>query len=168
MRLATQKPKTNRLDAKMTRTQVVRRKFKSALPRSIENRELSPMEAMARTMEMFDRLRGMMHDSGLDPDHASAGLVFHQPHTKGLDRVLAQTIPLPRPEDIGSFVKRVSALDRPRFLGVLFIQHDPETEKAGYKNVAFVWPFLSGADESGRLVAARDSQARGGFKKTAN
>jgi hypothetical protein len=168
MRLVERTGPKNPLDAAMTKTQVVRRKFKSALPRSIQNRELSKMEAMARTMELFDRLRNMMEEAGLDKNDAYAGLVYYQPETKGEERVLARTIPLPRPEDIGSFANEVMALDKPRFLGVLFLQHDPATDKAKYQDVLFALPFMLGAEAEGRLLAARTSQQMGGFKKTAH
>ncbi|MGB7136641.1 MAG: hypothetical protein WBD46_15220 [Acidobacteriaceae bacterium] len=171
MRLAEKEPKQkNPLDATMTKTQVVRRRFKSALPRTPQNRELSAMEAMARTMELFDRLRTMMGEAGLDKKNASAGLVFHQPRTKGKERVLAETIVLPGPDDIATFANRVMALDKPRFLGVFFQQHDPDprADNAKYRDALFVWPFLNGPDDAARLIAARDQMARGGFKKTAN
>jgi hypothetical protein len=152
----------------MTRTQVVRRKFKSALPRKIENRVLSPMEAMARTMELFDKLRSEMTAAGLDKNNAEAGLVFCQPQTKGLEHILAQTVPLPKPEDIGTFVEQVMALHKPLFLGVMFLQRDPDTDKPGQKNALFVWPFMSSPEADGRLIAARNQMAKGGLKKAAN
>lgn len=158
----TAEKKVNPLDNTMTATQIVRRRFKSALPRTIQNRELPPMEAMARTMELFSHLRNEMHAAGLDADDAQAGLVFYQPDTPGKERMLAETIRLPRPEDIGGFVEQVMALDKPRFLGVLFAQRDPDATKAEYKVVMFVWPFMGGADAEGRLLAARNGQlARG-------
>jgi hypothetical protein len=148
----------NPLDGTMTKTQVVRRRFKSALPRTIKNRELSKMEAMARTMELFDQLRNEMIAAGLDPDDAQAGLVFYQPETPGKEQMLAETIRLPKPEDIGRFVHRVMELDKPRFLGVLFAQRDPDATKAAYQQVAFVWPFVNGPEAEGRLLVARNGQ----------
>jgi hypothetical protein len=158
----------NPLDATMTKTQVVRRKFKSALPRTLLNRALSPLEAMAKTMELFDGLRNEMAAAGLKKDDAQAALVYYQPETKGKERMLANVVPLPEPGKIESFVKDVVALDKPRFLGILFLQHDPEADKAEYKDVLFVWPFLNGPDDAARLIAARNQQGRGGIKKIAN
>lgn len=152
----------------MTRTQVVRRKFKSGLPRKIENRLLSPMEAMARTMDLFDKLRTEMSAAGLNKHDAEAGLVYCQPQTKGMEHVLAQTIVLPKPEEIGTFVERVMALHKPLFLGVMFMQRDRDTDKPDQKNVLFVWPFMSSPEADGRLLAARNQQAKGGLKKVAN
>ena len=156
--VATTAKAVNPLDGTMTKTQVVRRRFKSALPRTIKNRELSNMEAMAKTMELFDQLRKEMGAAGLDPDDAQAGLVFYQPETPGKERMLAETIRLPKPDDIGVFVKRVMGLDKPRFLGVLFAQRDPDATKAEYKTAAFVWPFMNGPEAEGRLLAARNGQ----------
>src|SRR5580704_397685 len=121
MRLQTQK-RANPLDRTMTKAQVVRRRFKSSLPRSIENRALSPMEAMARTMELFDRLRNEMRSEGLDVSDVQAGLVYCQPETKGKEMILAEIAPLPSPEKVGSFADRVMQIDKPLFLGVVFIQ----------------------------------------------
>jgi hypothetical protein len=162
MMVATKTAKSaNPLDATMTKTQVVRRKFKSALPRTIKNRVLSKLEAMARTMELFDKLRDEMEAAGLEMKNARAGLVYTQPETKGKEHILAQTIALPRPEDIGTFVEKVMALHKPMFLGVLFFQHDPDAEKEEYQDVTFVWPFLGGREAEGRLTAARDQITKG-------
>jgi hypothetical protein len=167
MRLAKRKS-ANPLDATMTKTQVVRRKFMSALPRKIKNRVLSPMEAMARTMQLFDKLRNEMVEAGLDEKNLRAGLVFCQPATKGMESVLAQTIVLPKPREIGAFCDRVTALHEPLFLGVIFSQHDPDAENAEYKDRVFVAPFMHGPEAEGRLIAARNQIAKGGQKKIAN
>ena len=155
----------------MTKTQIVRRQFKSALPRRIKNQQLSPMEALSRTVELFDRLRGMMEAAGLDKRNASAGLVDRQPETKGEEAVLARTVALPRepqPKEIGKFAETVLSLDKPLFLGILFGQHDPHTDNPKYRDTIFVWPFMLGSEAEGRLIAARGQMAQGGFKKKAN
>jgi hypothetical protein len=126
------------------------------------------MEAMARTMELFDRLRGEMEEAGLKKADVHAGLVFCQPQTKGKELILAEVIALPSPREIGTFVDRVMALDKPLFLGVVFVQQDHETRKADQEVVAFVAPFLLGPEYEGRLLAAMRQQASGGFKKTAS
>src|ERR1017187_10269722 len=149
--------RTNPLDALMTKTQVVRRKFKSGLPRTIENRKLSKMEALARTMELFDKLRSEMDAAGLDMNDVSAGLVYTQP---GNERVLANVarLPKPGPGSVGKFCDELMDLGEPvLFLGVLFAQHDSDPEcKAKHKNVVFVWPFMLGPEAEGRLLAARN------------
>jgi hypothetical protein len=146
----------NPLDDTMTPTQVVRRKFKSGLPRTIENRQLSPMEAIGKTFELFDRLLNGMEEAGLKESNASAGLVYYNDCG-----VFAETIalPEPKPEAIGEFVKKVMSLKKPVFLGVIFLQHDPDTKKTEYRNVVFVWPFIGGPDAERRLIIARNSQA---------
>jgi len=163
--------KKNPLDARMTKTQVVRRKFKSALPRRIKNRALSKMEALARSVELFDQLRNMMAEAGLSSNNAYAALVYYQPETKGQAHVHARILPLPetaKPKEIGGFAEEVLKLDKPLFLGVLFSQHDPDADKAEYQNVIFAWPFLLGSEVEGRLIGARDLMAKGGSKKIAN
>jgi hypothetical protein len=158
--------RANPLDAAMTKAQVVRRKFKSALPRRIQNRVLSKMEAMARTMELFERFRGEMEAAGLDKADVAAALVYCQPQTPGMENVLAQVAKLPNP-DIGSiamFVETTMALDRPLFLGVLFGQTDRETDKPEKRYTIFVWPFMLGPEAEKRLLAARRSQTKGGLK----
>jgi len=167
--LTRQPERVNPLDATMTKAQVVRRKFKSALPRKIQNRQLSKMEAMARTMELFDRFRNMMREADLDADDVQAGLVFCQPETPGKEAVTAETFVLPAPEEIGKFVDRVMALDRPLFLGLMFHQtdHDPDI-KPEKQRTLFVWPFMLGPEAEKRLLGARRQQAKGGFSAIAN
>jgi hypothetical protein len=161
-------PRKNRIDDTMTKTQVVRRKFMSSLPRRSENRELSPMEAMGRTMQLFDTLRTEMGEAGLNADNARAALVYCQPQTKGMEGVLAQVVELPKPEGITAFCKGVLELDKPLFLGVMFLQHDPDTDKPAYKDRVFVAPFMSSPETDGRLIAARDLIAKGGAKRLTN
>lgn len=165
----TQVHSKNPLDDMMTRAQVVRRRFKSGLPRKPENRELSAMEAMARTMELFDKFRNEMEAAGLSKDHVECGLVFFQPRTKGQEHVLARTIVLPKPEKIGDFANAVMAVDRPVFLGLIFLQHDIDAGKAGdvkQENVLFGLAFTTHFDAAARVLAARtNQQAKGGLKK---
>ncbi len=153
MRLTAQKTK-NPLDATMTKTQVVRRKFMSSLPRRSENRRLTKMEAMGRTMQLFDTLRYEMGEAGLDANNARAALVYCQPETKGMEGVLAQVVELPEPEGIPTFCKGVADIDKPLFLGVMFLQHDSDTDKPEYKDWVFVAPFMTGSEAEGRLIAA--------------
>lgn len=160
----------NPLDATMTRTQVVRRKFKSSLPRKIENRVLSQMEALGKTFELFERLRNEMAAAGLDRDDAQAGLIYCQPETPGEERVLARTVALPKPggDEIQKFCDEVWKLDKPLFLGILFYQSDPDAAKPDQRGVFFVCPLMAGPEAEGRLIAARNQQAQGGFKALAN
>ena len=163
----------NPLDAVMTKAQVVRRKFKSALPRIIQNRVLSQLEAMARTMELFDKLRGMMQDAGLSKGDVSAGLVCCQPETPGKEHIEAQMIHLPTPEKIGEFVDKVMALEKPLFLGVLFAQVDREAiEKGKPGGSVFVWPFMGGPKAENALIGMRklisNSLSKGGLTAIAN
>ncbi|MGH9644353.1 MAG: hypothetical protein ACRD3Q_18275 [Terriglobales bacterium] len=126
------------------------------------------MEAMARTMELFGRLRTLMEEAGLKNGDVSAGLMFCQPETKGREHVLAETIVLPKPEEIPAFADKVMALDKPLFLGVLFHQHDRDADKPDQQNAVFVWPFMAGPESEGRMLAAMRQQAKGGHKKVAN
>ncbi len=146
--------KVNPLDKDMTKAQVVRRKFKSSLPRTIQNRVLSKMEAMARTMELFDRFISEMKDAKLSETDVSAGLVFCQPETPGVSDG-GQTIALPKAEEIGTFVERVKALHKPLFLGVLFIQTDRDAKGTEKYRTIFVWPFMAGPEAEKRLLEAR-------------
>jgi hypothetical protein len=156
--------RVNPLDSVMTKAQVVRRKFNSARPRIIQNRILGPMEAMARTMELLERLREMMEGAGLRKDDVQAGLVLCQPETPGQELVGARMIPLPAPEKIGQFVERVMALDKPLFLGVLFVQIDHDAKQKGS---AFLWPFMGGPKAESALIGMRkrtaDLLSKGGF-----
>jgi hypothetical protein len=149
--------KVNPLDAAMTKAQIVRRRFKSALPRRIKNRVLSKMEAMARTMELFDRFRNEMEAAGLNKGDVRAGLVYCQPETPGMEHVLAQVAELPNPDkgNVAMFAETTMALDKPLFLGLLFVQTDHETDKPNKQQTIFVWPFMLGQEAEKRLLAAR-------------
>jgi hypothetical protein len=158
--------KVNPLDASMTKAQVVRRRFKSSLPRTILNKYLSKMEAMAKVMELLDHFRSEMATEGLPKSDVSAGLVYCQPATPGIEDVTF-VVALPAPEEIGTFVDKVMALDNPLFLGVLFIQTDREDVKPEKLHTIFVWPFMGGPEAEKRLLAARRQQAKGGLKPAA-
>jgi hypothetical protein len=159
----------NPLDALMTKAQVVRRKFKSSLPRAFDQR-LSKLEAIAKTIELYERFRREMETARLDKSDVSAALVYCQPQTPGKEHVLAEVVKLPDPErgNLRMFVETTMALDMPFFLGVLFLQNDREAEKAEHQNVLFAWPFTKEHDAHARLLAAKNQQAKGGFKKVAN
>ncbi len=165
--------RVNPLDSVMTKAQVVRRKFKSALPRIIQNRVLTELEAMARTMELFDKLRGLQEEGGLSKGDVSAGVVFCQPETPGKELIEAQMIHLPSPEKIGEFVEKVMALDKPLFLGVLFAQIDREAKEQGKPGgTVFVWPFMGGPKAEHALIGMRNHVAellnKGGLAAIAN
>ena len=81
-------------------------------------------------MELLDHFRGEMATEGLIKSDVSAGLVYCQPETAGIEDDTF-VIALPAPEEIGTFVEKVMALDKPLFLGVLFIQTDRERCQAG-------------------------------------
>ncbi len=154
----------------MTRAQVARRRFKSGLPRKPGNADLSWMQALARTAELFDGLRNEIREAGANPEDAQAALVYFQPHAR--DGVLAQVLPLPKPEKMTEFCKQIMELEKPVFLGLLFLQHDAEAEKAGdtkQANVLFGTAFTTGHDAEGRMLAARESQRfRGGLTQFVN
>ena len=79
----------------------------------------------------------------------------------------SKLVPLPG-DEIGKFVDRIMALDKPLFLGVLFHQLDRKAEKEEKKGVTFVWPFMGGREAEKFLLAARTHLAKGGRRKLAN
>jgi len=171
MRVAPEKA-ANPLDEMMTPAQVARRRFKSTLPRKQEKRELAPMQAIGRMMELFVQFMEQMEAVGLIPEDVKAAIVYYQPKTKGKETVLAQTEVLPpKPADVGAFCEKILSLDKPVFLGMLFEQHDRKAEKNGDTKqawVAFGVPFTESHDAAARLLAARDQLIKGGFKKVGN
>ncbi len=153
----------------MTRAQVVRKIFKARVPRKVEAVELSPLQALARTADLFDDLRSEMQKAELSKDDVQCGLVFCQPRTKGREAVISQTLALPKPDRIAEFASAIMELDRPVFLGLLFLQRDHEAAKAGnaeQANVLFAVPFTTAWDGLNRMLAARASQmVKGGGVK---
>jgi len=155
MRVAEKAELKNPLDAMMTPAQIARRKFKAGLPRKPQDRPVSPMEALAQLFTFVDQFRTEVVKQGGDPDTAvHAALAYHQPQ---LDRatLAAVTRPLPSASKIGKFCDEVTALDRPVFLGVVFIHVDGETKKAAYETVSFCVPFLGGPEAASRLLFAQ-------------
>lgn len=146
----------NPMDDMMTPAQVARRKFKSSLPRKPQNRSLSPLQAIGETFTLLDQFRGVVRAEKQKMDAAKtvyAALAYALP-----DAVkLASTLTVPEPEKIGRFCDTVIGLEHknPRFLGVVFVQVDPDAKSAAYKAVSFVVPFVSGPEAEARLFFAQ-------------
>ena len=151
----------NRLDDQMTPAQVARRRFKSTFPRKAPKSTPTAMQAMAKVMELLDQFRGEQSALGLDPNDVSAGLVY----LEGEDQHTAE---LPAPEKVGSFVEEIMALDKPQFLGVLFIQTDREAKRPDQRYTLFCWPFMGGPDAEKRLLIARHRQQAKTWNATQN
>ena len=110
------------------------------------------MEALGETLTLFDRFRGVVSEHGQDPDKTlHAALAFCLPDADGQ----CWRPHLPGPSRIGDFCNEVMNLDRPLFLGVVFIQLDPDTEDPSYKWASFCTQFVSGPEAEGRLLYAR-------------
>lgn len=136
----------------MTKAETVRSNFKAFLPRIVRNDLLTWEEAIRRTLELLDLFRAEMHSEGLDDCDVAVGLVFTQPETPGFEHVPAQSLAVPPPEGIPAFAELIKGLDRPIFLGVLFVQFDRETTKVS----KFVWPFMADPEAEKGLIYVRD------------
>jgi len=147
--------KKNPVDDLMTPAQIARRKFKAGLPRKPQDRQVSPMEALAQLFTYVDQFRTEVIKQGGDPDTAvHAALAYYQPQSDPAT-LAAVTRPLPVAAKIGKFCDEVTGLDRPTFLGVVFIHVDGDTKKAAYETVSFCVPFLVGAEATSRLLFAQ-------------
>jgi hypothetical protein len=150
-------------DIKMTPAQVARRKFKSSLPRKLENRRLSPEAALGELFTLLDRFRGFVVGETGNPEAVKtiyAGLAFCLPESQ--PAMLAESFPVPEPGDqtgaFGAFCESVLSLNDPQFLGVVFVQVDPDAENTVYKAVSFAVPFLGGPEATARLRYAQDKE----------
>lgn len=146
-------------DSMMTPAQIARRKFKSMLPRKPQNRTLAPMQALGETFTLLDQFRGMVmaeRQSKAAAKTVYAALAYSLPDAAKL----AYTLPVPEPGKIGGFCDTVMALERkePLFLGVVFVQVDPDAENTAYKAVSFVVPFVSGPDATARARYAQETE----------
>jgi hypothetical protein len=167
--------RVNPLDAIMTKAQVVRRKFKSALPRTPKDLKLDKIGALGRTAQLFGQFRDEMAAAGLDVRDVGVALVCYQPQE---ELAPVQTIPLPEHtlrdatpgEQVNAFGEKLWALAEPViFLGLLFHQTDHEAADKPEKHyTVFATPFVSSPDGLRLLRAAKLSQVKGGFKATAN
>jgi hypothetical protein len=155
-RLKEKEKAVNRLDSTMTPAQVARRKFKSALPRKPQNRILTPMQALGETFTLLDNFRGVVM---AEKQSKAAALTVYGSLAYSLPKStkLAHTIPVPEPGEIGAFCEAVLALEQKDalFLGVVFVQTDPDAENTAYKAVSFVAQFMSGPDAEARLLYAQ-------------
>ena len=149
-------PKANRLDSMMTPAQVARRKFKSALPRKPQNRILSPMQALGATFTLLDDFQGyiMAEKQKMDAAKTVYAALAYSLGDK------TNTLTVPDPEKIGPFCDTVMRLERknPLFLGVVFVQVDPDAKNTLYKAVSFVVQFMSGPDAEARLRVAQEKE----------
>jgi hypothetical protein len=122
------------------------------------------MAALAMTMELLDSFRSEMQREELNPNDVEAGLVFFQPKIK---EILAHTVIVPPPGEFGRFCEEILALEGAVFLGLLFLHRDAKAKKAGDEkraSVLFGYPFTKAHNAAARLLAAKDSQAKGGLK----
>jgi hypothetical protein len=152
----------NPLDKMMTPAQIARRKFKSSLPRKIENRRLSAQAALGELFTLLDRFRSMieteMHSAEAG-ETLMAALVYCLPESK--PAMLADTLTVPDADNaklFGDFCRSVLALDRPLFLGVVFLQVDPDAQRSTYRAVSFVTQFMTGPEAEGRLRYAQEKE----------
>lgn len=147
----------NPLDRKMTPAQIARRKFKSLLPRKLQNRALSPMQALGELFTQLDQFRGIVRaeKQKMDADQTVyAALAYCLPESD--PGTLAHTLTVPEPSKIGSFCNKVMSLERPRFLGIVFIQVDPDAGDLQFKATCFATQFLPGPEVVARLKYAQE------------
>ena len=144
----------NPLDARMTPAQIARRKFKATLPRKPQNRRPSAMEALGTLFTLLDQFAGFIGEQGQDPDKTlHAALAYHLPETD--PGSVAEIVMLPNRSELGNFCDAITALPRPVFLGVVFVQVDPDADKQAYKAVSFCVPFAGAPEDAGRLLTAQ-------------
>ena len=144
----------NPLDNLMTPAQIARRKFKASLPRKIENRRLSARAALGEAFTLVDRFRGLIAEQNVNPDKTlHAALAYCLPESD--PGTLAATLLLPGASGLGKFCDEVERLDRPMFLGVVFVQVDLDTDNPTYQAVSFVAQFMCGPEAEGRLFYAQ-------------
>ena len=117
------------------------------------------MQALGETFTLLDDFRGFVRAEKQKVDPAKtiyAALAYALPETARL----AFTLTVPEPGKIGPFCETVLGLERkhPAFLGVVFVQVDPDAKSAAYKAVSFVVPFMSGTDAEARLHFAQKEE----------
>ena len=141
-------------DADMTPAQIARRKFKSMLPRKIKDRTGSPMQALGETFTLLDQFRSMVRYENRRTDTDGtiyAALAYSIPGAAQP----AFTLTVPEPGNMDTFCDFVLGLSQADFLGLIFVQVDPDAKKEAYKAVSFVVPFRVGPDATARLLYAQ-------------
>lgn len=163
VRLKEKEKTANPLDSMMTPAQVARRKFKSSLPRKVENRRLSAEAALGETFTLLDRFRGIVTAEMRNPEAVKtvyAAIAYCLPESK--PTMLADTLPVPEPgtkKAFGTFCEKVLSLDKPLFLGVVFVQVDPDRrDDRVYGATCFVTQFMGGPEAIARLRYAQEKE----------
>lgn len=158
----TAKDATKHPDLKMTAAQVARRKFKSSLPRKVENRRLSAEAALGETFTLLDRFRSFVTEETRNPEAVKtvyAALAYCLPESH--PAMLADTLIVPEPgmaKAFGQFCEDALSLDGPLFLGLVFVQVDLDREDSLYRAVSFVTQFMSGPEAQARLHYAQEKE----------
>ncbi len=157
---AVEAPVRKHPDELMTKAQIARRKFKSSLPRGAQLPEvtLTPMHALGELFRLMNQFLIMIRAEQPKIDATKtlyAALVYTLPGAKEL----ASRVAVPDPgEKVGAFCDTVMGLRNAKFLGVVFIQTDPEAAKAEYQSVSFVVPFETSHDAAARLLYAQQEE----------
>lgn len=148
----TKRASTNPLDDTMTAAQVARRKFKAGLPRKLQARSLSVHGALGETFTLLDTFRSLAPMPELTILAALAYFREAKPDK------WAEFLVVPEPgHSVGKFCDAVAALaaDEPKFLGVVFVQVDLDTQNPDVRTALFSVPFMSGPEAASRLQAAQ-------------
>ncbi len=143
------KQHSNPLFDAMTPAQIARARFKSELPRKAQALNLTKLGAISRTLGLFDRFIQIAREAGCKTPRINLALAYYVPGDSALARVI-----LFSERRTPGFVADVMGLSNPIFLGLSFLQHDPDTERRDLEDVSFGTLFVSDPDEQGRFVAA--------------
>jgi hypothetical protein len=141
-----------------------RRRFKAGKPRKITNDPLTALDAMARAVKEYGRLKELMKDESetqgetSDPNDAAAALVYAVLNVETMQHEAQRTWLPVSSTNIGSFVETVNALDPTNtvFLGIIFRQLDRQAKRAEDLRVYWVAQFMGGPLAEKNLKEMRD------------
>jgi hypothetical protein len=139
-----------------------RRRFKAGRPTKIKNDPLTALDAMARAVTEYSRLRRLMEeesteDHPFDANAVAAALVYATLNKETMQHE-AQRAWLPvESKDIGIFGNKVLALDPDTvFLGVIFRQVDQQAKRVEDHRLYWVLQFMAGPLAEKQLQEQRD------------
>lgn len=153
------------MEISLTPAARARRRFKAGRPKKTKSADLSPLSALARAVDEFEKLQRLMCEEStslgkeIDFSDSKVGLVYCLP-----EKAESHTAWLPADrESIPAFGIEIMSLGalNPTFLGIVFYQFDRYAKKPEDQHVFSVLQWVTGPVAELHLRAERDKAREG-------
>jgi hypothetical protein len=145
------------MEERLSAADRVRRRLKAGRPRTIQQAELSPLQAINRLVSEADKARGVMREEGLEAEDIALGLVFYTPEARGYENdVRCRWLPPPgKTHTFFAAIEKIGNNTPTLFMGIVWRLEDRDTGKGA----SWVTPFKGGPEAEAMLRIARDKLA---------